>query len=160
MNSGVSTELLAQLRVASEAINKATDDFNAQIKAIEESLASYNIGINQWVKAFEETDEEYDREGEVRGIIITKYFLGYQKAGGKWSLVLASECDYGRDPNDPDRTEWIFRDAPRHLRVKAMAAIPALIQALITAANLMTVELINNAMDARKLAESIKPKGQ
>src|SRR5258708_22763781 len=153
MQNGVSIDLLTSLRVASEAITKSTDDFNTQLKAIEESLASYNIGVSLWIKAFEETWDDCAPTGELLGLVTTEYFLGYQKSGGKWSLMLASECDYGCPPDKPDRTEWVFRDAPRQLRLKAMPAIPTLIMALIAEANRLPVELIANTIDARIRAD-------
>src|SRR5262249_25537231 len=114
--------------------------------------------VNVRIKAFEDVWDDQDLDGAIRGVVTTEYFLSYQKVNGKWSLMLDSECDYGTHPNNPDRQSWVFRDAPRYLRVKAIPAIPTLIEGMIKEANRLTVELIANTADARKLAESIKPK--
>jgi hypothetical protein len=159
MASSVSAELLKQLSVASSALNNATDEFNQQIKNIEEALASYSIGISAWVPAYtipwEVCDEETGTpiaDGE------TKYFLGYQKSGGKWSLLVASECDYNRSPGKPDRTDWVLRDAPREVRIRAIGAIPKLLEALIAEANRLAAEVSRQTVEVRTLSASIKPK--
>src|SRR5215472_9318156 len=102
MASSVPAELLKQLSVASEALNNVTDEFNEQIKNIEEALASYNIGVSAWVDAFKESWEDCDQFGQILGVVETDYSIGYQKSGGKWCLMLAAICEYGLPPGDPD----------------------------------------------------------
>jgi hypothetical protein len=158
MASSVPAELLKQLSSASEALNNVSDIFNEQIKVIEDALASYNIGVSAWVQAFVESYEDCDRDGRVMGIIETGYTVGYQKWAGRWSLMVASECDYGRPPDYPDRTEWVLRDAPRDIRLKAIDAIPKLIEALIAEANRLAAEVTKKTTEARMLAASIQPR--
>src|SRR6266404_1739322 len=151
MEISVPSDLLKQLSAASQTINQATNEFNNQVQAIEDALASYNIGVGAWVKAYEESENDLDDFGEIRGEILTEYFLGYHKAGSKWSLMAACDCSY-YDPEDP-RTEWVFRDAPRHVRVKTIGAIPTLIEALIKEAHRLASELAEQTKQARAFAE-------
>ena len=158
MSGSVSAELLKQLSVASEGLNNVSDIFNEQIKVIEEALASYNIGVTAWVQAYIESYEDCDWQGAVIGIIETYYSIGYEKSGSKWSLMVASECDYGHPPGQSDRTEWVLRDAPREIRIKAIGAIPKLIEALIAEANRLAAEVTKKTTEARLLAASIMPR--
>jgi hypothetical protein len=159
MTSGVSAELLKQLSAASQTINQATDEFNEQIKALEEALASYNIGVSAWVSAYDETSDHTDDNGGIQAIVSTEYFLGYQKYGGKWSLMAATEEDYiNRSSNQAERTEWLFRDAPRNVRIKTIPAVPTLLEALIKVAHRLAVDFAKQTADARALTESIRPK--
>jgi hypothetical protein len=158
MSSIVTPELLKQLSTASEALNNVSDIFNDQIMVIEEALASYNVGVTAWVHAYTDSYEEYDQRGDVRGVIETLYSVGYQKWGGKWCLIVASECDYGRSPGDADRTEWVLRDAPRAIRMRVIAAIPALLAKLVEEATKLAAEISKKTAEARVLAASIKPK--
>jgi hypothetical protein len=156
MDISMPTDLLKQLSAASQTINQATNQFNNQVQAIEDALASYNIGVGAWVKAHEESEHDLDDFGETRGVIVTEYFLGYQKSGSRWSLMAATECQY-YDPQDP-RTEWVFRDAPRYVRVKTIVALPRLVEALIKEANHLAAELAEQTKQARAFTELIRPK--
>ena len=160
MAGSVSAELLKQLSTASEGLNNVSDIFNDQIRVIEDALASYNVGVSAWVPAFTESYEDCDSEGNVRGIVDTEYSLGYQKSGSRWCLMVASECEYGYPPGDPDRREWVLLDAPREIRMKAINAVPKLIEALIAEAKRLTTEIAHKTSDARMLAVSIKPKAK
>jgi hypothetical protein len=160
MTSGVSAELLKQLSCAAEGLNNVSDIFNGEIKAIEEALASYNIGVSAWVSAYRDSWDECDRDGNTLGIVETDYSIGYQKSDGKWCLVVASKCEYGYPPGDPERREWLLLDAPRSIRMKAISAIPKLIEALIAEANRLTADITQKTTDARMLAVSIKPKAK
>ncbi len=159
MSSSVPAELLKQLSTASEALNNVSDIFNGQIKVIEDALASYNVGVTAWVPAYSEEWEDCDPAGAVVGIVYTSYSIGYQKSGGKWCLMVASECDYGYGPDDR-RTEWVLLDAPREVRMKAITAIPKLIEALIAEANRLAAEISKKTTEARMLATSIRPKAK
>src|SRR6478609_2287567 len=159
MASSVTAELLKQLSTASESLNRASDSFNEQIRVIEEALASYNVGVSAWAHAYTRCEEDYDQDGNVRGVIETHYSIGYQKSGGKWCLMAASEGD-DEYPGD-SRTEWILRDAPREIRMKAIGSIPKLLEKLVEEATKLAAEVSNQTAEARVLAASIKPrKGQ
>lgn len=160
MAGSVSAELLKQLSTASEGLNNVSDIFNGQIKVIEDALASYNVGVSAWVPAFTDSHEECDRVGNVLGVVETHYSLGYQKSGGRWCLMVSSLCEYGYPPGEGQRRDWVLLDAPREIRMKAIDAVPKLIEALIAEATRLTTEIAHKTSDARTLAISVKPKAK
>lgn len=155
MSSSVPAALLQQLSTASEALNNVSDIFNSQIRVIEEALASYNVGVTAWVHAYTDASDLYDSSGNVTGAIDVDYSIGYDKSGGKWCLMVASSSDYY-----PGRSEWVLLDAPRQIRIKAIGAIPKLIEALVAKANQLAEEISKKTSDARMLAASLKPKAK
>lgn len=155
MASSVSAGLLKQLSAASQHINEATDQFNQQIKTIEEALASYNLGVSGWApictvseKACGEHGESYD--------ISRQLAIGYEKTNGKWCLMLSSWI-----VEFEDHTKWVLRDAPREFRLLGIDGIPALLEKLIEEANKLAKDVADRINRAKTLADSIPPrKGQ
>lgn len=156
MASSVSAELLKQLRYASEGLNNVSDIFNGEIKVIEEALASYNLGVQAWVDACTVNEEYFSKEGVPVGIQERKIRVGYEKWNGKWCLMALS----GIPDNDypEEYQQWVLRDAPRDVRLKAIEGIPKLLEKLIEEANKLTAEITKKTTEARMLAVSIKPK--
>src|SRR5260221_14509115 len=93
MASSVSADLLKQLSVVSESLNNASDYLNEQINTIEESLASYNLGVSGWGIAYTKDHEEYDTSGALLGVHTQNIYAGYDKRGGKWCLLASSVFD-------------------------------------------------------------------
>lgn len=153
MASSVTAELLKQLSVASDALNSASDQFNQQIRTIEEALASYNLGVPAWVTAFSGKEEEYDDGGTVIDKYTRLVRVGYEKSGGAWSLMVAVTI-----PERSHLREWVLRDAPRDLRMQAIDGIPLLLEKLIDEANALTGQISRKTAEARTLAASIKPR--
>jgi hypothetical protein len=152
MASSVSADLLKQLSVASEALNNVSTIFNEQLQVIEEALGSYNLGVSAWAQACSIDENGTCSDGSE--IHFTKQIsVGYDKRGGKWCLM--ASCFI---PEWEDHEEWILRDAPRDVRLKAIVGIPGLLEKLIEEAKKLTAEVTKKASEARMLAASIKPK--
>jgi hypothetical protein len=158
MASSVSAQLLKQLSSASEGLNNVSDIFNGEIKVIEEALASYNLGVHAWVEACILNEEYYGKDGVPLGVQERKIMVGYEKWNGKWCLMASSHT---RDDEYPgDLQQWILRDAPRDVRLKAIEGIPKLLEKLIEEAKELTAEITKKTTEARMLGISIKPKAK
>src|SRR5690348_17790672 len=127
MNGKVETSL-KQLSSLSKSLNEASDELSKQISAIESALNEFKLGVFAWAKEpilMESELSEPDQQGQ-RYVVGYKYELGYGKHKGKWGLLVS----YGWDASDEQ--EFVFlRDAPRHVRIKAMDRIPDLLDVLI-----------------------------
>lgn len=155
MASSVSAALLKQLSSASQNLNSISDQFNEQIKTIEDAVGSYNLGVSAWAHACKVQEESWSDDGACYKFT-RDISVGYEKENGKWCLMVASWI------SDFEHSEkWILRDAPRERRMQALDGIPALLEKLIAEATKLASEVAAKTAQARALAESIKPrKGQ
>jgi hypothetical protein len=75
--------------------------------------------------------------------------IGYAKVNGQWGIAIRRT--FGReDSSDPDevRNIWVFNDAPRESRLRAVEKLPQVIDELAKAAA-KTTEILN-----KKLAQT------
>lgn len=151
-SSSVPASLLKQLSAASATINNATDQFNEQVKTIEDSLASYNLGVSGWAPACTLSEQASDQEGNTYDYG-RQISLGYQKENGKWCLMISSWI-----AEFEAYEKWVFRDAPRELRMQSIAGLPKLLEKLIAEANKLAEEVSKKTAEARTMAAAIKPK--
>jgi hypothetical protein len=155
MASSVSAGLLKQLSAASQSINEATDQFNQQIKTIEDALASYNLGVSGWASVCTLSEKLHSESGDVWEVT-RQLAIGYEKQNGKWCLMLSSWII-----ESEDHTKWVLRDAPREFRLLAIDGIPALLEKLIEESNKLAKDVAGRINRAKSLADSILPrKGQ
>lgn len=148
-STGNVSALLKQLSSASQTLNEASNKLTEQIKQIEESLGSYNLGIVTWVdlrKTTEEIDPSVPQIHRVER-------LGYSKRNGKWALYASSSVEEFEDDES-----WLLRDAPRDLRILAVDAIPRLLEAMVAKAKELTVEVTSKTERAKTIAQSLRNK--
>ena len=70
--------------------------------------------------------------------------LGYTRVRDVWGVALKTASgNYGNDEHD-DETIYLFKDAPRWMRLEAVASIPDLLEALLNT----TRETIDRAKKA------------
>ena len=146
--SSVST-LLKQLSSAAQTLSDASNKLTEQIKEIESSLASYNLGVVAWVE-LRRTSEEI---APTVPYVYRVDRLGYSKKHGKWALYVSSEIE------EVEHYEsWLLRDAPRELRILAVDAIPKLLAEMVSKANELTAQVASKADRAKALAHSLRSK--
>jgi hypothetical protein len=151
MALGVSA-LLKQLSSASQTLNEASDELTQEIKQVESALGSFNLGVSAWVK-FAGTEEEHDAGNGNFYRFERVDMLGYDKRYGKWALLVSSGVEeVGQEE------EWLLRDSPRDLRIKAVDAIPALLEKIVEEATSLAGEVRSKANRTKSIADSIKPK--
>jgi hypothetical protein len=127
-------------------LNNASDELSKAIGPIEAVLKRLNLGISKWcVFAGGEDQNGYYDQSEI----------GYAKVAGKWCLAIAERSGYIQAPDDESFTPWAFNDAPRQLRIKAVKAIPKLLEALVEEAESVTAALETETTRASEVAETL-----
>ena len=137
-----------RLTESASRLNKASDDLSKEIGPIEAVLKKLNLGIPKWY-AFEDFPPD-----AMDGSYFSRE-IGYAKIGGKWCLALGERSGnvHGSDPDDFD--SWPFTDAPRQLRIRAVKAIPKLLEALVEEADKVTAELKAETARAHEVAQTL-----
>ena len=130
-------------------LNDASDELTTLVTRLDLSLKKLNLGVSAWV------DIEYDQNND--DMSYHRECLGYTKWGKKWGVVITvADGDLGDDPHNAERDGWLFLDAPRELRIKAVEKIPELIEALDKAANSLATNLVSRVGEVAVLASAIE----
>ncbi len=136
---------LQVLAKTSQILNRLTDDLTKQVDQVESVINALNLGLSGYVYVEESSDEN--------GMWTHFIRLWYEKTEGKWGLSIDEFDEYAQDPDQyRNRKSWVFRDAPRTLRLKAVEKIPALIKALIKGAQEMTEKTASTVTRAQEIA--------
>jgi len=135
-----------QLSVEAAALNSASDQFTRTIRALDEAIKKLNVGLTVWVTfntwASDGPDYSMDQ-------------IGYAKVKGEWGIALRSvDVDQIQDLQE-ETGLWLFSDAPRELRLDAIAKLPELIAALSDAAAKTTEKVTKKMMEAQELAAAL-----
>jgi hypothetical protein len=136
------------LSAAASTLNAASDAFGEAIRALDEALNNLNPGVTAWV-TFTRTNsaEEPWESAEER--------LGYAKTNGRWGLSLCNATVDERDGVPGIEECWLFNDAPRSLRLRAIEHVPTLISELAKEAVRTAKKVSEGANFAKQLAVSI-----
>lgn len=142
----------AELSSVATDLNAVSDALGKAISDIDEGLKKLNLGVTAWVGVQEfggidDQDHTYTVEE-----------LGYAKINGKWGIALRVRSgDYAR-PNDDDESveAWLFNEAGRALRLKAIKKIPELLGKLNEEATKVTKELQAQLADAQEVAGAVQ----
>jgi hypothetical protein len=131
--------------VASE-LNYVSDELGKCVSEMDTALKKLNLGIEVWVLI---------RGGQDEGGFWSEH-LGYQKISGKWGIALRTVLGAHGCEDDADVETWLFNDAPRSLRLSAIAKIPALLEQLSTNGTKLADEINKNLADVKKVAAVVK----
>ena len=91
--------------------------------------------------------------------------LGFAKTNNRWGLSLC-RVEIDTDENDEESTSdaWLFNDAPRNMRLKAIEHLPDLVEALAREAEQTAKKVVAGANLATNLVRSVnsgtKERGQ
>lgn len=143
---------LQKLTVAAKSINELSDELTREVAGIEAVVNKLNLGVHTNVQIETWSDEE--------GLNSSLWRLAYGKEAGKWGFFI--ECittdQVGLrqgDPNAETYESWLFKDAPRENRIKAVGKIPLLLQALVKESNEVAAKIAEEIAAARELASAI-----
>lgn len=130
------------------SLNAASDEFTKIVGTLDEALKKLNVGLTVWLSfRFRGDDNEPQ--------IFDQDQIGYAKVSATWGIVLRRIWgDEERDIYHEDGP-WLFKDAPRELRLAAADKIPELIEALAKAASTTTKEVLEKTQQVRELAAAI-----
>jgi hypothetical protein len=137
--------LYKNLSVAAKNLNAASDELGKAISASDAALQKLNLGISAWaeVSAGEDFPNWWGR------------YLGYARVGGKWGIALKQARGNSEFPEEDSEEVWLFNDAPRWMRVEAVAKIPELLEALLKQAEETTKKIGERTTQAYELAAAM-----
>jgi prefoldin subunit 5 len=150
LSEAVSASFL-ELTAAAQTLNAVSDALGKTISEIDESLKKLNLGVTAWVTVQSWGGEsaeypEYDAEE-----------IGYAKVNGKWAIALRTRSGNAKYPEREERIEeWVFNEAARTLRLKAIGKVPALISQLSQEANQLAKELQEKLAAAQAVAAAVQ----
>lgn len=109
---------LRQLSALASRVNAASDELTRSISAIETSLNSYGLGIEEFADLPDEVEHE--------DLPPTKRTLWYEKIGNRWGLYLHS----WQDPSSAQDVTVLSR-LSREQRVLVVQALPELLEKIV-----------------------------
>ena len=87
----------------------------------------------------------------------SQFDLGYDKVGKTWGIAIRIEEGYDHAPEDAHIDWWLFNEAPRDRRIRAVDKIPDLLEQLIKDAQATSRSVREKAAQAKQLAEALDP---
>jgi hypothetical protein len=138
-------QIFKHLSDAAVDLNTVSDELNKPILAVESALKKLNLGVSAWAVLSEGEDGPswWDRS------------VGYAKIKDRWVIALRTREGYhGQDEGDSEEL-WPFNDAPRWMRVEAVAKLPELLEALLKQAKDTAQKIKNKIAMANELAAAI-----
>jgi hypothetical protein len=145
------SEFYSQLSSVANELNAVSDELGKSITQIDAALKKLNLGITVWVAIQTWSGHErYEND-------FWSEELGYAKINGKWGVSLKRVEGNFNDPDAADVESWLFNDAPRTLRLGAIAKIPELLENLATQASIATKKIQDKLADAQAVAAALNP---
>jgi hypothetical protein len=132
----------SDLNALSDQVGKVVARFDAEFNKL-------NIGISGWVRFQEWTSED--------GLEFTHEEVGYARVGNKWGLAVRTMSGNEAADNYTDYQEWLFNDAPRLLRLKAIDKIPELFEKLVLEVDKATKAVDDKLKELQELATALDP---
>src|SRR4051812_28174014 len=127
--------LFKELATHAAELNAGSNELADGMVALDKGLQSLNLGITCWVP-FAESDKDS----------AVSHDLGYARVGGTWGIALRERVHPPKTANDafarvlagrhgaksePRDEVWLFKDAPRVLRLESIEYLPALLERLV-----------------------------
>ena len=137
--------LYKNLSIAAKTLNAASDELGKAISVFDGALQKLNLGISAWAEISGGEDEP-DWWGR---------YLGYARVGDKWGIAVKKAGGRYDRPDEDYEEVWLFNDAPRWMRVEAVAKIPELLEALIKQAEETTKKIRERTTQAYQLAAAM-----
>ena len=131
-----------ELSAAAASLNKSSDSLGASVSNLDAALKKLGLGITSWAEFERGSDDNCAWSSDV----------GYTKNGGKWGIAIRSTF---HDGGEPDITEWPFHEAPRGLRIAAVAKIPELLDQLREDAEKLARRVDEKTSEVTLLTEAI-----
>jgi hypothetical protein len=139
-------------------LNAASDELAEVVSVFDAALQELNLGIPAWVVLSAGGDEDGDWWSRD---------LGYSRVGDKWGIALKTAGGNYNRPEHDSEERWLFKDAPRWMRIEAVGKVPDLLEALLKQAEETTKKIKAKTEEAYALAEAmgkvveeVRPAGQ
>lgn len=135
-------ESYAKLAHVAPELNAVSDELGKSIEKVEAVLRKLGLGVVTWF-TFDTSSDQYFN--------YTKKLIGYRKSAGKWRIMINLETGDDQSGQIGSDDYWPFNEAPRDLRVEAVAAIPDLLEKLHEEA----LGMIKKTKASRELADKM-----
>jgi len=132
----------ADLNTLSDKVGKVVSQFDSE-------LSKLNIGIPAWA--------EFQEWRSMDGLQFATEAVGYAKIGGKWGLAIRKMSGHEDVDDYSEHEEWLFNDAPRLLRLKAIDKIPELFEKLVVEVDRATKAVDTKLKELQDLASALEP---
>jgi hypothetical protein len=145
--SSVESDLKA-LATASKTLNNLTDQLTEQVAQIESVINTLNLGLRVSVTVHSYgSDDEPWLSSDLR--------LSYDKNDGKWGFEI-EEFDVDQNADHYlNYKSWVFKDAPRALRLEVVHKIPELIKAMVKESETVAKQVTEKLEDAKAIASTL-----
>jgi hypothetical protein len=134
------------LTKSARAIHEASGKVASPVADLDRALQRLNVGVACWTRISGDNDgfgEYWSKD------------VGYARVGRTWGLAIRTvEGDESR-PDQERSEEWLFNEAPHHLRIKAIEKLPELVEAMVEATNATAARLAEKVAPARELADAV-----
>lgn len=137
-------QAIQQFPAAALSLNIATDQLGKSVAELDVVLKKFSLGVPTWVSF--SGWERYNHYGSEE--------VGYAKIGGRWGIAIRTVHGNDQDPDD-DIEQWLFNDAPRMLRVRAVEKIPDLLEELLKTAAVMAVTITEKSKEVDAITAGI-----
>ena len=138
-----------QLSARATDLNALSDQVGKVVARFDAEFNKLNIGIPCWVRFQEWTSEN--------GLEFTSEEVGYAKVGAKWGLAIRTMSGHEAANEYTEYSEWLFNDAPRLLRLKAIDKIPQLFENLVVEVDKATRAVDSKLKELQELATALDP---
>ncbi len=136
-------------RRARKGNSDATKTVTYVVTTLDSALQRLNLGIVVWVEVSRNHDEKFPATFECEQ-------LGYAKTNGNWGLAIRKLLGNVNSPeNSKVRDIWLFNDAPRGVRLRAVEKLPEVIDQLARSAMRTAERLKKKVAETRGFATSI-----
>jgi hypothetical protein len=132
-----------QLSLVATSLNAASDELVEAVSVFDAALKKLNLGISAWVLVSGNNDD--DGEWWSRNI-------GYMRVGDTWGIALKTADGNYNCPDRDSEEKWLFKDAPRWMRIEAVGKIPDLLEALLKQAEDTTKKIKDKTEEVFALA--------
>jgi hypothetical protein len=135
-----------QLNIAAKDLNTASDEFKEAVSVLDSALERLNLGVASWVliSSGEDEDGTWQRRE-----------IGYVRIGKKWGIAIRHCWGDLSWPQNDNEEQWLFSDAPRWMRIEAVAKIPDLLDGLTKQAEDTTQKLKKRTEQVFELATAM-----
>lgn len=137
-----------KLSHSADALNQASDEFGQAVEVLDRALADLKIGVTGWI-TFSEAHSEYDETQA------TEERIGYDKIGSRKGLAISIVDVDQADGEESVKQQWLFNEAPRSMRIRAIDSIPELLDHLAKQAASTAERVKESAQVASELAAAI-----
>lgn len=135
-----------RLSQSAARVNAASDDLSKAVAPIDAALKRLGLGLTVWHMYA----GGQDQDGE-----FWEHRVGYTRIGRNWGLAISDVSGNSSYADSYENEEWLFNDAPRAMRAKAIDHIPPLLEKLVEQADKVATELNQKAQTARQIATTI-----